>query len=216
MAADLRASRSEAAAGELVRRPRSGLSRELAVTSPQLSLYSAWFWRGGGWAAGDPESQGTGACLPKRRPRADNAARIGDCLHHCAGCRADRAVFHRLESVPAAVRGRGHPRDRRAGACCRRARCAVVADPDAAAALGGGRCRQRSRQGSRRQARRRVQSGRFDARPVARQRTDDRRLGGRSRSRSERADRSAADQRNVQSGVAVDRPPESHRPRRAT
>ena len=52
----------------------------------------------------------------KGRPRADDAARIGDCLYHCADCRADRAVLHRLESVPAAIRDRGHAGGRRAGA----------------------------------------------------------------------------------------------------
>jgi hypothetical protein len=36
----------------------------------------------------------------KGRLRADDAARPGNRLHHCAGGCARRAVFHRLESVP--------------------------------------------------------------------------------------------------------------------
>jgi cytochrome P450 len=45
------------------------------------------------------------AGAPKRRHRADDAARIGDRLHHRADSRARRAVFHRLEPVPPAIRG---------------------------------------------------------------------------------------------------------------
>jgi cytochrome P450 len=43
------------------------------------------------------------AGAPKRRHRADDAARIGDRLHHRAGGRARRPVFHRLEPVPPAI-----------------------------------------------------------------------------------------------------------------
>ena len=129
MAADLRAARPEAAAGELVRPACSvKLSRSLAVTSPYLSLYSGVLRRR--LADGPPR-----AGAAQGRPRADDAARIGDCLHSCADRRAGRAVFHRLEPVPAAVRGRGLARSsaRRCGwaagstrGCCRRRRCACA------------------------------------------------------------------------------------------
>ena len=153
--------------------------------------------------------------VPKGRCRADDAARIGDCLHHCADCRAGRAVFHRLGSVPAAIRDRGHAGGRRPGTRRGQAGRASVADALAAAALRGGRGRQRSRQGSRRQARCRIQPGLADARRMARHRIDDRRHGARSRSRSARQDRLAGLDWKVQSGIAGDRPFEPYRPRRA-
>src|SRR5579864_6563107 len=86
----------------------------------------------------------------KRRHRADDAARIGDCLYHRAGRRADRALFRRLESVSAAIRGGSDPGDRRAGAGCGGPAGAAVALAYAAAELGRCRRRQRSRQGARR------------------------------------------------------------------
>src|SRR4051794_25862542 len=69
---------------------------DAAVTSPHLPLYMDGSGAGFGWVPTPPEA-------PKRRHRADDAARTGDRFHHCAGSRAHRAVFHRLEPVPPAV-----------------------------------------------------------------------------------------------------------------
>src|SRR3954451_16213411 len=117
MAADLRAARPEAPAGELVTpgnlvgaavlAPAAvigagwGVCQYAAVTPPYFSLYSGLL-RG--------RVRRSAACAPGRfkgRYRADDAARPGNRLHRCADRRSCRAVFHRLEPVPAAIRGRG-------------------------------------------------------------------------------------------------------------
>ncbi len=84
--------------------------RDFAVTSPHLPLYMIY----GAAPALRSARRRVGRCgppsrrnMPKGRRRADDAARIGDCLHPGAACRADRAVLRRLEPVPAAIRGRG-------------------------------------------------------------------------------------------------------------
>src|SRR3982074_167186 len=87
---------------------RVSSSRGVAVTSPQLALYMALFRliQRRSLAKGPPQVSRTPTrrYVLKGRHRADDAARIRDCLYHCADSRADRAVFHRLESVPAAIR----------------------------------------------------------------------------------------------------------------
>src|SRR6476660_4519006 len=101
MAADLRAARPEAAAGELVTAGRDGLEppapviragwgacQYAAVTPPHFSLYSGLL-RG--------RVRRSAACAPGRfkgRYRADDAARPGYRLHRCVDRRARRAVFH--------------------------------------------------------------------------------------------------------------------------
>src|SRR5437016_9982357 len=88
----IRAERAPAGAGR-------GCCQYDAVTSPYFSLYSGLL-RG--------RVRRSAACAPGRfkgRYRADDAARPGNRLHHCADCRARRAIFPRLEPVPAALRG---------------------------------------------------------------------------------------------------------------
>src|SRR5712664_993666 len=75
----------------------------------------SWRVQPGGWTASCRARPARRNVL-KRRHRADDAARTGDCLYHRADRRAGRAVLHRLESIPAAVRDRGHAGGRRAGA----------------------------------------------------------------------------------------------------
>src|ERR1700722_4872478 len=125
MASDLRAAGPQTPARELVTASGVEPLRQVAVTSPLLSLYMAlfrpWFSCGGGWVTPDclgdgaqSQSEWIGPCRASQvsrsvlrgRHRADDAARIGDCLHHCADRRAGRTVFHRLGSVPAAIRSR--------------------------------------------------------------------------------------------------------------
>ena len=85
--------------------------------------------------------------------RADDVAWPCDCVDPGVAGGAGRAVFHRLEHVPAAFRGGSEPPGRLAGARRRRDRCAHPADADTAPQ------RRRDRPARRRCAARAVRSG---------------------------------------------------------
>ena len=185
MAADFRAARPQAAARQLVRAPDGVLRGAVAgnaVTSPLVaSIYGlapALISACGGWAV--PGRHRAGAC-----PKGDavQTTLLGLAIAFIIALVAaligpyfiDWNQF-RPQFEAEATQG-----DRRAGALRRQTGCAAAAGAVAAFALGGGRRRQRSRQGARRQARRRVQSGLADARRIARHRTDHQWHGARSR-----------------------------------
>ena len=128
----------------------------------------------------------------------------------------DRAVFHRLESVPAAIRGRGD-----AGSSAHRCASAGALD---ARLLPAPSLRLRSVVVGGANDLGKVRADKLDVEfslgslmrgEMARHRADHQRHGARSRPRSAGPDRLAGLDRNVQSGLAGDRPPESHRPHRA-
>src|SRR5258708_25156251 len=105
MAAELCLARPQKAPRQLVRAPSRGRCCDFATV---VSIYGdapalIAARQPGGWASSCRARPARRKVL-KGRPRADDAARTVDCLYHCAAGRADRAVLHRLESVPAAIR----------------------------------------------------------------------------------------------------------------